>query len=50
MIDLGRLPDTPFPLLKQAIQTLKENGYKVSVNSADPRSCCAAARPAPIIC
>ena len=36
VIDLGCLPDTPFPHLEQAIAALKQNGYKVSVDSADP--------------
>ena len=35
VIDLGCLPDTPFPHLEQAIRTLKENGYKTSVDSAN---------------
>ncbi|MGH6748048.1 MAG: DUF6513 domain-containing protein, partial [Methyloceanibacter sp.] len=35
VIDLGCLPDTPFPHLEEAIGTLKEKGYKVSVDSAD---------------
>jgi dihydropteroate synthase-like protein len=35
VIDLGCLPDTPFPHLEEAIRTLKEMGYKVSVDSAD---------------
>src|SRR6476469_10755486 len=36
VIDLGGLPDTPFPHLEQAVQALKAQGYKVSVDSADP--------------
>ena len=36
VIDLGCLPDTPFPHLEEAIGALKEKGYKVSVDSADP--------------
>lgn len=36
VIDLGGLPDTPFPHLEQTIGALKEKGYKVSVDSADP--------------
>lgn len=36
VIDLGGLPDTPFPRLEEAIRTLKEKGYKVSVDSANP--------------
>ena len=35
VIDLGCLPDTPFPHLEETIRTLKEKGYKVSVDSAD---------------
>jgi len=36
VIDLGGLPDTPFPHLEQSVQALKAKGYKVSVDSADP--------------
>jgi dihydropteroate synthase-like protein len=36
VIDLGGLPDTPFPHLEETIGALKEKGYKVSVDSADP--------------
>jgi dihydropteroate synthase-like protein len=35
VIDLGCLPDTPFPHLEEAVKLLKEKGYKVSVDSAD---------------
>jgi dihydropteroate synthase-like protein len=35
VIDLGCLPDTPFPRLEEAIAALKGKGYKVSVDSAD---------------
>jgi dihydropteroate synthase-like protein len=35
VIDLGCLPDTPFPHLEDAIKALKHGGYKVSVDSAD---------------
>jgi len=35
VIDLGCLPDTPFPHLEAAIAALKGKGYKVSVDSAD---------------
>jgi dihydropteroate synthase-like protein len=35
VIDLGCLPDTPFPHLEAAIAALKKQGYKVSVDSAD---------------
>ncbi|HEY6669302.1 MAG TPA: DUF6513 domain-containing protein, partial [Methyloceanibacter sp.] len=36
VIDLGCLPDTPFPHLEETIRALKEKGYKTSVDSADP--------------
>ena len=36
VIDLGGLPDTPFPHLEQAVKALKAKGYRVSVDSADP--------------
>src|SRR6185312_1846202 len=36
VIDLGFLPDTPFPHLEEAIGALKEKGYKTSVDSATP--------------
>lgn len=36
VIDLGCLPDTPFPHLEEAVQALRAKGYKVSVDSADP--------------
>lgn len=36
VIDLGGLPDTPFPLLEEAVRTLKAAGYTVSVDSIDP--------------
>jgi hypothetical protein len=35
VIDLGCLPDTPFPHLEEAVKALKEKDYKVSVDSAD---------------
>jgi dihydropteroate synthase len=35
VIDLGCLPDTPFPHLEDAIAALKAEGFKVSVDSAD---------------
>jgi dihydropteroate synthase-like protein len=37
VIDLGCLPDTPFPHLEDAVQTLKAKDYQVSVDSADPQ-------------
>lgn len=36
VIDLGCLPDTPFPHLEETVRTLKSHGYKVSIDSADP--------------
>ena len=36
VIDLGGLPDTPFPHLEETIRTLKQKDYKVSVDSAHP--------------
>ena len=36
IIDLGCLPDTPFPHLEEAVLALKDHGYKASVDSADP--------------
>ena len=35
VIDLGCLPDTPFPHLEEAVRALKGHGYKSSVDSAD---------------
>jgi dihydropteroate synthase-like protein len=35
VIDLGCLPDTPFPRLEDAVRELKARGFKVSVDSAD---------------
>jgi dihydropteroate synthase-like protein len=35
VIDLGCLPETPFPHLEEAIDALKRNGYAVSVDSLD---------------
>jgi dihydropteroate synthase-like protein len=35
VIDLGCLPDTPFPLLDEAVRELKAEGFSVSVDSAD---------------
>jgi dihydropteroate synthase-like protein len=34
VIDLGCLPDTPFPHLEEAVQALKQDGFLVSVDSA----------------
>ncbi len=36
VIDLGGLPDTPFPHLEETVAALKDNGLKVSIDSADP--------------
>ncbi len=36
VIDLGCLPETPFPLLEEAVRALKSEGLQVSVDSADP--------------
>ena len=35
VIDLGCLPDTPFPHLEEAVRALKQAGHQVSVDSAD---------------
>ncbi|PNG26122.1 DUF6513 domain-containing protein [Methylocella silvestris] len=35
VIDLGSLPDTPFPHLEEAVQALKAAGVRVSVDSFD---------------
>ncbi len=37
VIDLGCLPNTPFPHLTESIQALKELGLKVSVDSLNPQ-------------
>jgi dihydropteroate synthase-like protein len=36
VIDLGCLPDTPFPHLEQTVRELKARGLSVSVDSAEP--------------
>ncbi len=36
VIDLGCLPDTPFPHLEDAVRALKARGMAVSVDSAEP--------------
>jgi dihydropteroate synthase-like protein len=36
VIDLGCLPDTPFPHLEETVRALKSAGFSVSVDSADP--------------
>jgi dihydropteroate synthase-like protein len=47
VIDLGCLPDTPFPHLEDAVRALKAAGFRVSVDSSDPgelrRGCAAGA-------
>lgn len=37
VVDLGCLPDTPFPHLEDAIRALREAGHRVSVDSIDPQ-------------
>ncbi len=37
VIDLGCLPNTPFPHLPEAVQALKSEGFKVSVDSLTPK-------------
>ena len=36
VIDLGCLPDTPFPHLEEAVAALRRAGFAVSVDSAEP--------------
>lgn len=36
VIDLGALPDTPFPHLEDSIGLLKQHGFRVSIDSAAP--------------
>jgi dihydropteroate synthase-like protein len=36
VIDLGCLPDSPFPHLEHAVRMLRDAGYSVSVDSANP--------------
>lgn len=36
VIDIGGLPQTPFPHLEESVQALKAAGYQVSVDSLDP--------------
>ena len=43
VIDLGFLPDTPFPHAGEAIRLLKQNGFKVSVDTHDTSDLLAAA-------
>jgi dihydropteroate synthase-like protein len=37
VIDLGCLPDTPFPHLQEAVRALTSAGFAVSVDSAEPK-------------
>ena len=36
VIDLGCLPDTPFPHLEETVKALKSSGFRVSIDSAAP--------------
>ena len=36
VIDLGCLPDTPFPHLEASIQSLRGRGYRISIDSVNP--------------
>lgn len=36
VIDIGGLPQTPFPHLEESVQALKSAGYRVSVDSLNP--------------
>lgn len=40
VIDLGCLPDTPFPHLPEGVRALRAEGFVVSVDSADPQELC----------
>ncbi|MDE2119059.1 MAG: dihydropteroate synthase [Betaproteobacteria bacterium] len=44
VIDLGCLPQTPFPQLEQAVRLLHEQGLRVSVDSQDPAELARGAR------
>jgi dihydropteroate synthase-like protein len=44
VIDLGCLPETPFPLLGEAVRELKREGFSVSVDSASTDELAAGAR------
>ena len=37
VIDLGCLPETPFPHLEEAVAALKSSGYQISVDSVEPK-------------
>jgi dihydropteroate synthase-like protein len=44
VIDLGCLPDSPFPHLEDSVRELRSAGLRVSVDSADPRELTRGAR------
>jgi len=44
VIDLGCLPDTPFPHLAEAVRALRDEGFAVSVDSAEPQELRAGAK------
>ncbi len=44
VIDLGCLPETPFPLLTDAVRVLKKEGFSVSVDSASVEELATGAR------
>lgn len=44
VIDLGCLPDTPFPQLAEAVQALRAEGFRVSVDSLERAELVAAGR------
>jgi dihydropteroate synthase len=44
VIDLGCLPDTPFPHLQNAVRALRADGFAVSVDSAEPEELRAGAK------
>lgn len=44
VIDIGCLPDTPFPHLSEAISTLKQEGFSVSIDSLQDSDLLAGAR------
>jgi hypothetical protein len=44
VVDLGCLPDTPFPHLADAVAALKQGGYRVSIDSLQPDELLSGAR------
>ena len=44
VIDLGFLPEVPFPHLESSIRLLKDNGFTISVDTHDPETLVRAAR------